>query len=96
MPLFSSLVHQVSENTEYLQRTLRPAAQHDSFTAKLLSILADGGSNSKQSTSKISLGLHRSDYMLDEPSNTLLQVWASRFLYIPYIFLAWSILCSGL
>lgn len=79
MPLFSYLVDQLSQDTEYLQRTLRPAAQHDSFTAKLLSILSESQGGSKRSGLDIALGLHRSDYMLDEPTGTLLQVQAATF-----------------
>lgn len=57
---------------------LSAAAAHDSFTAALLRVLretrparaalADAG------VPEISLGLHRSDYMLDAPSGRFLQV----------------------
>lgn len=74
MPLFSSLVHAVSQDAQYLTSTLRAAAQYDDFTGKLLTVFRDTMDKRSSRGSAVSLGLHRSDYMLDEPSTSLLQV----------------------
>ena len=78
MPLFSLLVHQVSCDEEYLQQTLAAAAQFDGFTAKLLDVLVTTAAARRALGPGVSLGLHRSDYMLDEPSGCFLQVCFCR------------------
>ena len=74
MPLFSSLVHTISQDSQYLATTLRAAAQYDDFTGSLLAIFQETAEAREKLGSRVSLGLHRSDYMLDEPSTSLLQV----------------------
>eukprot|EP00271_Cylindrocystis_brebissonii_P007597 TRINITY_DN21175_c0_g1_i1.p1 TRINITY_DN21175_c0_g1~~TRINITY_DN21175_c0_g1_i1.p1 ORF type:complete len:714 (+),score=87.55 TRINITY_DN21175_c0_g1_i1:209-2350(+) len=71
-PYFNELADAVSEDGEFLQSTLKRAAKSDSFTAGLLDthskLMQDGISQN------IRLGLHRSDYMLDVATNSLLQI----------------------
>jgi glutathione synthase len=74
MPLFSSLVHAVSQDGRYLARTLAAAAKHDDFTSRLLGVWRESAELRAQFGTSVVLGLHRSDYMLDEPSASLLQV----------------------
>lgn len=74
MPELSKLVHAVSEDMEYVNETLSTAAQFDSFTKSLLDVHSKTAEARAQNGSPIALGLHRSDYMLDEPSGNLLQV----------------------
>lgn len=74
-PAFNTLIAAVASDFEYLQRTLAPAAEFDDFTACLLKLhrdtqeLREGGR-----IEQVALAINRSDYMLDEPSNTLMQV----------------------
>ena len=73
MKLFNLLVDRVALDEGYLQQTLEKAAQYDEFTARLLTLLA----STREARSKvplISLGINRSDYMLDTPSGGFLQV----------------------
>lgn len=74
MPLFNQLVDAVSLDHEYLQGTLAQAAMFDDFMASLLGVFEDTKNARAQHASPIALGIHRSDYMLDAPSNSLLQV----------------------
>jgi hypothetical protein len=74
MPHLSNLVHVVSKDMNYLSNTLKTAAQYDSFTKSLMSVLSRTEEARSRHASPITLGLHRSDYMLDEPSGMLLQV----------------------
>ena len=74
MPHLSALVHAVSTDLAYLNITLRSAAQFDSFTKSLMDVHSKTADAREKAASPISLGLHRSDYMLDEPSGDLLQV----------------------
>lgn len=74
MPAFSIMVQAVSESDEYLNSVLKLAAQYDEFTGKLLTLHNQTVEARKRFGSPITLGLHRSDYMLDGPSNRLLQV----------------------
>lgn len=74
MPAFSTLVQAISENSEYLNSTLKLAAQYDEFTGKLLTLHNETVEARERFGSPINLGLHRSDYMLDGPSGRLLQV----------------------
>ncbi|CAM8894958.1 unnamed protein product [Rhodiola kirilowii] len=71
-PLFNELVDRVSLDAEFLQDTLSRTKKVDAFTAGLLDI------HSRVTKTKmkedIRLGLHRSDYMLDEQTNLLLQI----------------------
>ena len=72
MPLMNELYDAVSCDAEFLTSTLQSAAEFDDFTAKLLEIHSEV--QQKQMGGNLSLGIHRSDYMLDEPSGRLLQV----------------------
>ena len=74
MPLFSSLIHTVSRDLQYLSSTLRTTAETDSFTRQLMGVLLRTEGSRMKNGSPITLGLHRSDYMQDEPSGKLLQV----------------------
>ncbi|GFR52731.1 hypothetical protein Agub_g15268 [Astrephomene gubernaculifera] len=77
MPLFNSLIDAVASDEAYLETVLRPAAQHDAFTARLLRVLcASRGRRAalRAAGREVVLGVHRSDYMLDQPSGTFLQV----------------------
>ena len=74
MPGLSELVHAVSEDMDYVNETLSTAAQFDSFTKSLMDVHSKTAEARAKNGSPISLGLHRSDYMLDEPSGQLLQV----------------------
>eukprot|EP00897_Mesotaenium_endlicherianum_P003739 jgi/Mesen1/3393/ME000192S02564 len=62
--LFNDLADRVSQDGAFLQSTLARAAKTDSFTANLLRIHQQD----------IRLGMHRSDYMLDEATGACLQV----------------------
>jgi hypothetical protein len=73
MPHLSSLVHALSEDDYYLEGTLRPTAHFDSFTERLLELHTSAHEQRKKNSSRISLGLHRSDYMFDAASGKPLQ-----------------------
>lgn len=72
--MFATLVQTISEDSLYLNDTLKLAAQYDAFTGKLLTLYNETAAARAQFGSPINLGLHRSDYMLDGPSGKLLQV----------------------
>ncbi|GER48323.1 glutathione synthetase [Striga asiatica] len=71
-PIFNELVDRVSLNSEFLQESLSRTKRVDAFTARLLDIHAKILDMNKRE--EIRLGLHRSDYMLDEQTNSLLQI----------------------
>lgn len=72
---FNSLVDAVAADEQYLEATLEAASQHDDFTARLLWVLRESRPQRQaRSGSEIELGIHRSDYMLDQPSGRFLQV----------------------
>ncbi|KAG6585761.1 Glutathione synthetase, chloroplastic, partial [Cucurbita argyrosperma subsp. sororia] len=70
--IFNELVDRVSLDGKFLQESLSRTKKVDAFTSRLLDI----HSNMLQIDKKeeIRLGLHRSDYMLDEKTKLLLQV----------------------
>eukprot|EP01025_Chloroclados_australasicus_P024680 TRINITY_DN24749_c0_g3_i1.p1 TRINITY_DN24749_c0_g3~~TRINITY_DN24749_c0_g3_i1.p1 ORF type:complete len:521 (-),score=63.68 TRINITY_DN24749_c0_g3_i1:218-1612(-) len=77
MPTLNSLVDEISKDGEYLYKTLELAAQEDQFTKDLLEVYDKTEQVRKQIAKQgreIVLGIHRSDYMLDDPSGKLLQV----------------------
>ncbi|KAK9917481.1 hypothetical protein WJX75_004845 [Coccomyxa subellipsoidea] len=75
MHVFNQLIDRVSSDGEYLQRTLQPAAEFDDFTAKLLEVYRNTEAiRTAREADELVLAINRSDYMLDEPSSTLLQV----------------------
>ncbi|CAD6255948.1 unnamed protein product [Miscanthus lutarioriparius] len=71
-PIFNELVDRVSLDGEFLQAALSRTKQVDEFTAKLLEIHEKMMAINKKED--IRLGLHRSDYMLDSETNSLLQI----------------------
>ncbi|KAL6908066.1 hypothetical protein ACP4OV_002236 [Aristida adscensionis] len=71
-PIFNELVDRVSLDGEFLQDSLSRTRQVDDFTARLLEIHAKMMAANKKED--IRLGLHRSDYMLDSETNSLLQI----------------------
>ncbi|EFJ43050.1 hypothetical protein VOLCADRAFT_76898 [Volvox carteri f. nagariensis] len=77
MPLFNRLVDAVAADEDYLEGTLRHAAQYDGFTGRLLAVLHATRSTRDEmrvAGRNVVLGIHRSDYMLDQPSGKFLQV----------------------
>uniref|UniRef100_A0A0E0ICD9 Glutathione synthetase n=1 Tax=Oryza nivara TaxID=4536 RepID=A0A0E0ICD9_ORYNI len=71
-PIFNDLVDRVSLDGEFLQDSLSRTRQVDDFTSRLLDIHAKMMEVNKEED--IRLGLHRSDYMLDSETNSLLQI----------------------
>ncbi|CAO2144946.1 unnamed protein product [Urochloa humidicola] len=71
-PIFNELVDRVSLDGEFLQAALSRTKQVDEFTARLLEIHEKMLAMNKKED--IRLGLHRSDYMLDSETNSLLQI----------------------
>ncbi|XP_054802980.1 glutathione synthetase, chloroplastic isoform X2 [Prosopis cineraria] len=71
-PLFNELVDRVSQDGEFLQNSLSGTKKVDEFTSRLLDIHSKMLELNKKE--EIRLGLHRSDYMLDEQSKSLLQI----------------------
>ncbi|PSS10160.1 Glutathione synthetase [Actinidia chinensis var. chinensis] len=71
-PIFNELVDRVSLDGEFLQDSLSRTKKVDAFTSRLLDIHSMMLQNNKNE--EIRLGLHRSDYMLDEQTKLLLQI----------------------
>ncbi|KAK9062281.1 hypothetical protein SSX86_019467 [Deinandra increscens subsp. villosa] len=71
-PIFNELVDRVSLDGKFLQDTLSRTKKVDVFTSRLLDIHSQMLQIGKKED--IRLGLHRSDYMLDEKTNLLLQI----------------------
>ncbi|EPS68591.1 glutathione synthetase, partial [Genlisea aurea] len=71
-PIFNELVDRVSLDAEFLQKSLSRTKKADAFTSRLLDIHSKVLEMNKKE--EIRLGLHRSDYMLDEKTNLLLQI----------------------
>nr|XP_043634541.1 glutathione synthetase, chloroplastic-like [Erigeron canadensis] len=71
-PIFNELVDRVSLDGKFLQDTLSRTKKVDVFTSRLLDIHSKMIEIGKKED--IRLGLHRSDYMLDEKTNILLQI----------------------
>ncbi|KAL0452091.1 UNVERIFIED_CONTAM: Glutathione synthetase, chloroplastic [Sesamum latifolium] len=71
-PIFNELVDRVSLDAKFLQEALSRTKKVDVFTSRLLDIHAKMIDVDKKE--EIRLGLHRSDYMLDEQTNLLLQI----------------------
>eukprot|EP00798_Chlamydomonas_sp_ICE-L_P025589 gene25589-11242_t len=77
MPLLNTLVDRVAADEAYLETTLYQAAKYDEFTARLLGILKSTREvrmKQREQGRNVTLGIHRSDYMLDAPSGKFLQV----------------------
>ncbi|TMX00238.1 hypothetical protein EJD97_001155 [Solanum chilense] len=71
-PIFNELVDRVSQDGEFLQQSLSRTRKADPFTSRLLEIHSKMLEINK--IEEIRLGLHRSDYMLDEQTKLLLQI----------------------
>ncbi|XP_024187704.1 glutathione synthetase, chloroplastic [Rosa chinensis] len=71
-PIFNELVDRVSLDAKFLQDSLSRTKKADPFTSRLLDIHAKMLEINKKE--EIRLGLHRSDYMLDEQTKLLLQI----------------------
>ncbi|KAK7258824.1 hypothetical protein RIF29_24411 [Crotalaria pallida] len=71
-PIFNELVDRVSLDGKFLQESLSRTKKADEFTSRLLDIHSKMMEINKKED--IRLGLHRSDYMLDEQTKSLLQV----------------------
>lgn len=71
-PIFNELIDRVSLDSKFIQESLSRTKKADAFTSRLLDIHAKMLDMNKQED--IRLGLHRSDYMLDEQTNLLLQI----------------------
>ncbi|KAL6623314.1 hypothetical protein ACP70R_033193 [Stipagrostis hirtigluma subsp. patula] len=71
-PIFNELVDRVSLDGKFLQDSLSKTSQVDDFTSRLLEIHMKMMAINKEEN--IRLGLHRSDYMLDSETNSLLQI----------------------
>lgn len=64
-PLFNTLVHRVASDPVWIINTLSNTAKADIFTKRLLDIFIETSDMSSQCKQKFVLGLHRSDYMLN-------------------------------
>ncbi|XP_062144107.1 glutathione synthetase, chloroplastic [Alnus glutinosa] len=71
-PIFSELVDRVSLDGKFLQESLSRTKKADAFTSRLLDIHSKMLEINKKE--EIRLGLHRSDYMLDEQTKLLFQI----------------------
>ncbi|CAL1407279.1 unnamed protein product [Linum trigynum] len=71
-PIFNELVDRVSLDGKFLQESLSRTKKVDAFTSRLLDIHSKMLEINKKE--EIRLGLHRSDYMLDEQTKLLLQI----------------------
>ncbi|XP_057439418.1 glutathione synthetase, chloroplastic-like [Lotus japonicus] len=71
-PIFNELVDRVSLDGKFLQESLSRTKEVDEFTSRLLDIHSKMLAINKKE--EIRLGLHRSDYMLDEKTKSLLQI----------------------
>ncbi|GLT95004.1 hypothetical protein SLE2022_127110 [Rubroshorea leprosula] len=71
-PIFNELVDLVSLDGKFLQESLARTKKVDAFTSRLLDIHSKMLEMNKKE--EIRLGLHRSDYMLDEQTKLLLQI----------------------
>ncbi|GAV63215.1 GSH_synthase domain-containing protein/GSH_synth_ATP domain-containing protein [Cephalotus follicularis] len=71
-PIFNELVDRVSLDGRFLQDSLSRTKKVDVFTHRLLDIHSKMLEMNKKE--EIRLGLHRSDYMLDEQTKLLLQI----------------------
>ncbi|KAJ6305830.1 hypothetical protein OIU78_021205 [Salix suchowensis] len=71
-PIFNELIDRVSLDGKFLQEALSRTKKVDAFTSGLLDIHSKMLEINKKE--EIRLGLHRSDYMLDEKTKLLLQI----------------------
>eukprot|EP00889_Picochlorum_renovo_P002223 jgi/Picre1/29253/NNA_004645.t1 len=87
------MIDMVSQDAGYLTEVLENAAQEDAaFTGELMRIYKDTRQQ-KQPEEEISLVITRSDYMLHDPTSTMLQ-WNSTRLHLPLaVYQRWSVNC---
>lgn len=72
---FNTTIDAVSRDDDYLRRVLAPASRYDEFTARLLRVHeATAEVRAARAGRELSLAINRSDYMLHEPTGSLLQV----------------------
>ncbi|KAJ4877686.1 hypothetical protein Rs2_42704 [Raphanus sativus] len=71
-PIFNELVDRISLDGKFIQDSLSRTKKADVFTSRLLDIHSKMLESNKRED--IRLGLHRSDYMLDEQTKSLLQI----------------------
>ncbi|XP_074311535.1 glutathione synthetase, chloroplastic [Silene latifolia] len=71
-PIFNELFDRVSLDAKFLQESLERTRKADNFTSRLLDIHSKMINMNKKE--EIRLGLHRSDYMLDAQTKSLLQI----------------------
>nr|BAP47507.1 glutathione synthetase [Gentiana triflora] len=71
-PIFNELIDRVSLDGKFLQDSLARTKKVDEFTSRLLDIHSKMLEINKKE--EVRLGLHRSDYMLDEQTKSLLQI----------------------
>ncbi|WZZ84755.1 hypothetical protein YC2023_113334 [Brassica napus] len=71
-PVFNELVDRISLDGKFIQDSLSRTKKADVFTSRLLEIHSKMLERNKRED--IRLGLHRSDYMLDEETKSLLQI----------------------
>jgi len=71
---FNRLVERIASDPAYLDRVLGAAADQDDFTRKLLEIHRKVEGMHMPSIARRNLAIHRSDYMLDEATQAILQV----------------------
>uniref|UniRef100_A0A7R9Z3P2 Glutathione synthase n=1 Tax=Chlamydomonas euryale TaxID=1486919 RepID=A0A7R9Z3P2_9CHLO len=74
MPLLAVIMDEVARDEAYLEATLAAAAESDTeFTGRLLALLR-ASRRARAKAPELALAILRSDYMLDVPSGTFLQV----------------------
>ncbi|GAB4819324.1 hypothetical protein N2152v2_006370 [Parachlorella kessleri] len=73
--VFNLMIDRVAQDESYLQQVLAAAAEYDDFMAQLLQVLRDTA-DARQAArgNERVLAINRSDYMLHEPTSSLLQV----------------------
>lgn len=73
--VFNLMIDRVAQDDGYLLQTLAAAAVYDDFTARLLQVFKETAAvRAAQQGSERVLAITRSDYMLHQPTNSLLQV----------------------
>ncbi|CDY07300.1 BnaC05g26620D [Brassica napus] len=73
-PIFNELVDRVNLDAKFIQGCLSRTKKAEFFTSRLLDIHSNHSLVTIIHLADICLGLHRSDYMLDEDTKSLLQI----------------------
>ena len=71
---YNKLVDAVARHPTYLADALSGVLDGDAFTARLFDIYQNMRGADPNFAKRVHLGIHRSDYMLDEPSGKLMQI----------------------